>query len=173
MHMIIRTIVYAKDEQEALAKARNDFDSMSGEGKDFDYFHMFDDEGTPVSGKGRWGNLPAVALATSTKGKKLIEDGFRYTKESFIESLSKVREALITYNNEELFDEVDKDMFKYRCGCIGQYSGSEIYLYHEGEGIRSQIQLNNVLSKYEDLYKGKDKPNKDLNVYVVPADVHF
>lgn len=168
--MIIRAIVYAKDKDEALQKAYGIFEGMCGEGRDFDYYRMFrkEDAGTGVSGSDRWGELPAVSEVTSKEGKKLVDEGIKYTKQRFMEAIKKVREGIEKYTDDELFEEKDRldIMFKYYCNCIGQYSGPEIFLYDDdGSGIRSERELKDALNQY-------GKPNKELKVYVVPADVH-
>lgn len=196
MHQIIRAIVYAQDKEEALSKAKNIFDGMCGEENyPFDYSTTFDEEGSTVSGKGRWGNITPVTLATSKEGKKLIDDGMKFTKDGFMENIKNIRKLINKYSDDELFYEevidtkkkvVNKlegnegndglDMFKYDCYGIGQYKGSNIYLYdQDGEGIRDNKHLKDVLSKWECLYEkaGKTNPNRYENIYVVPADVHY
>ncbi len=195
MHMIIRACVYAKNEEDALDKAKVIFERLCGEGgQPFDYYKTFDEEGSPVSGKGRWGNITPVALATSQEGKKLIDEGMKYTKDNFMEYIKKVRDNLKVYSDEELFEEEvtndktkviqrlnennnsDLSMFKYYCNCVGQYRGSNIFLYdNDGEGINKGSHLRDVLDKWKFLYEKKGEPNpyKDLKCYVVPADVHY
>ena len=144
---------------------------------------MFDDEGTTVSGKGRWGNLPAAALVSSKEGKKLVEDGIKYTKETFFENLELVKQAINTYSKEELFEEGDKitedmdlSLFKYRCHRLGMYQGPEIWLYdHEGSGIREGRHLEGVLNKWSHIYEGREEKNpyEGMDIWVVPADVHY
>jgi len=194
MHRIIRALVYSENKEEALDKAKVIFERLCGEGKAFDYYRMFNEERSSVSGKGRWGNRTPVVLASSKEGKKLIDEVMKYTKDSFMENIKKVREGLINYTDEELFEEViltDKtkviqrlngktelnlDMIRDYCYCVGQYNGNNIFLYdNDGEGIRNNERLNNVLSKWETLYEDKGEPNpyKDLKIFVVPADVHY
>jgi len=190
MHRIIRALVYSENKEEALDKAKVIFERLCGEGKAFDYYRMFNEERSSVSGKGRWGNRTPVVLASSKEGKKLIDEVMKYTKDSFMENIKKVREGLINYTDEELFEEViltDKtkviqrlngktelnlDMIRDYCYCVGQYNGNNIFLYdNDGEGIRNNERLNNVLSKWETLYEDKGEPNpyKDLKIFVVPV----
>ncbi len=174
MHIIIRTIVYAENEEQAILDAELVFDKICGEGKPFDYFTMFrpEDE-SPVSGKTRWGNIPPVCEAESEEGKKLIEEGITATRESFMEAVEKVRNTINHYTNEQLLEE-NPDMFQLYCNALGQYRGSEVYLYDfEGEGIKTKQGLQNALNKYSSLYKEKENPYKNKKVYVVPADAHF
>lgn len=163
MHMVIRAIVYAKNEEEALDNARSTFESLVN-ANTFDYYQMFDDEGTPVSGKGRWGEIPAVALATSKEGKKLIEDGIKYTEDEFDYAFRGIKESIDKPRAELV---ADIGSFRYWCYIIGQYSGSSVFLYdNDGCGIRSRDTLDKVLNKWD------SEEYKDLDVYVVPADVH-
>ncbi len=196
MHQIIRAIVYAKNKEEALEKAKEIFENLCGEnGQPFDYFTTFDEEGSSVSGRGRWGTITPVTLATSKQGKKLIDDGMKYTKNKFMESIEKVRDTIKEFTNQELFEEEIQDtktkvvqrlsgdkggyglsMFRYFCGCVGEYRGSNIYLYdNDGEGIRKENHLKDVLSKWRGIYEdaGKKNPNKDLKIFLIPADVHY
>lgn len=163
MHMVIRAIVYAKSEEEALDNARSTFESLVNDNT-FDYYQMFDDEGTPVSGKGRWGEIPAVALASSEEGKKLIEDAIKYTEDEFDYAFKGIKESIDKPRAELM---ADFGSFRSWCYIIGQYNGSSVWLYdNDGCGIRCVETLGRVLNKWDsDEYK-------DLNVYVVPADVH-
>ena len=139
-----------------------------------------------MSGKSRWGNYPVVALADSKEGKKLIDDGMRFTKEGFIEKIKMIKKLINFYNDDELFEEeiidIKKKMlkeledkkdkiglgiswFKYYCSCVGEYSGTNIYLYDDdGSGIRNNKHLKDVLNKW-----GKEN---DKKVFVIPVDVH-
>ena len=177
MHMIIRAIVYAGSYKGALEKGRVIFERLTEEGGVFDYYVTFDGEGSPVSGRGRWGYLPGVSLVTSRMGQKLIKDGMKWTKQGFIRSLQTLRKVLGERIDEEIFEaEFDDGLFRYHCHCAGQYEGSEIYLYdNDGGGIRTPKHLENVLNKWECLhgYEGKKNPYEGLGIYVVPADVHF
>ena len=177
MHMIIRALVYAKNRKEALEAGRAIFERLTQVGGVFDYFVTFDEEGSVVSGKGRWGNLPAASLVTSKMGQKLIGDGMKWTKGGFVRSLQTLRKVLGEKTDEEIFeDERDDSLFRYHCHCAGQYLGSEIYLYdNDGSGIRKPKHLEDVLNKWECLHgkEGEKNPYKDLGIYVVPADVHF
>ena len=46
MHMIIRAVVLAANPNEVLELARSAFESICGDDKPFDYFTMFDEEGS-------------------------------------------------------------------------------------------------------------------------------
>jgi len=183
MHMVIRAIVYAKTEDEALKKARKIFEQLCE--TEFDYFTLFNDDTSTVSGKARWGELPVVAKADSKEGKRLIAEGMEATKREFLDSVAKIKNSLEKYSAEELFEmegfsEEDLDKFgidfRHNCYRAGMYRGYLIWLYDDdGEGIRTPKHLKRVLEKWKSIYedKGKENPYKDLDIWVVPADVHF
>lgn len=186
MHQVIRIICYAESPEEAREKAKDILEgSLIGEYRPFDYGTFFDEEST-VSGKSRFGDKPVACLVNSEEGKKLIDEGFRFTKESFIEHLKSVKDTINKYSEEELFEEevinlkskildklenkkdnTDLIMFRHYAYCLGEYRGSNVFLYdNDGEGIKNTKHLNHVLNKWdEDKYK-------NLNIYVVPCDCH-
>jgi hypothetical protein len=182
MHMVIRAIVYSKYKDGALDEARSVFEKLVDNGDPFDYYQMFDSEGTSVSGRGRWGKLTPVAKVDSKAGKKLIDEGMKYTRDRFNIAIKAIKEGIANYTENELFeDEKAKvngmlGMFKYYCHVIGNYRGPSVYLYdNDGEGIRNKGNLKDVLSKWKCIYEdvGKENPYKDMSVWVVPADVHY
>jgi hypothetical protein len=184
MHQVIRAIVYADNKEEALDKAKGVFERLCGEdGHTFDYFTTFDDNSSEMSGPARWGKLPVVALANSKEGKKLIDDGMKWIRQTYMENLQKAKEMIKNYSDEELFEEKILDsktqvvqrltntnhnlsMARYYFYCVGEWKGSNIWLYdNDGEGIRNSGHLKDVLNKWGE--------HKDKKVYVVPADVHY
>ena len=75
MHMIIRNIVYANSEKEALSVAENNFQNLCEGQRPFDYYDMFDDGGSSY-----WGDrCPEIALLDSPEGRKMIVDGWSAT----------------------------------------------------------------------------------------------
>lgn len=179
MHMIIRAIVYANDKNEALIQAKNVFNSLTENQEPFDYYTLFNNNESQVSGKARWGNLTPVALASSKEGKKLIDGGMKATREAFDMSIKAIREGIEKYTDDQLFENKDvevggmRGMFKYFTNIVGKHRGSDIFLYdNDGEGINSNENLKDVLSKWE--RNGEvDSDYKHLKVFVVPADVHY
>jgi len=196
LHMVIRAIVYADNEEDALREAKNVFDSLV-DGGCFDYHTMFNTDESAVSGKARWGPITPVALADSPEGKKLIDEGMELTKKEFMDSIKNVRSAIENFTDEELWigkrnDGVrgladallneEKKMnsilfyFRYSCNNIGSYAGPQIWLYNtNGRGIRDINHLKNVLNKWSCIYEdvGKSNPYIDKKIYVVPTDVHY
>jgi hypothetical protein len=184
MHMVIRALVYAKTKQEALSKAESIFDNLSGDGKSFDYYTMFDDDTSEVSGKGRYGNIPAALKVPTKAAMAMIQEGMDATKREFRRNIDKVRQALATYTDDEIFEEEKRDcttnsditMARYYMYSVGKYDGSSYWLYNnDGSAIRTTKELRDALAKYASYYDqpGNTNPYKDLQVWVVPADVHF
>lgn len=192
MHKVIRIIVYGDDEKEARDKAEKILNENLVPSP-FDYGTFFDEDGSSVSGKARWGNIPAVCLADSKEGKKLIKEGMKFTKDDFLEKVKQIRKMVTDFSDEELFakeilddrkkmlnelDERDTSMetpywFSYYCYDL---SGSNKWLYDgDGETIENEECLKDVLSKWEESYEkqGKQNPNKNKKVFVIPVDVHY
>lgn len=108
MHMVIRAIVYALNEKEALDEARVVFDSLCGDRDPFDSYTMFDDDFSTVSGKARWGALPAAVLADSDDGKKLIREGMEAAEQELRDTLDRVRHGLKYLSNDDIWNNADK-----------------------------------------------------------------
>lgn len=195
-HQIIKIICFAKNKEEAREKAEEILnENLVGDYKPFDYGTFFNEESS-ISGKSRWGNITPVCLADSKEGKKFINEGMKATKDIFMEMIKQVRKHIEFYSNEELFEEEIMDtkkkiilslddeenndldrisMFKHYCFCLGQYQGTEIFLYdNDGEGINNTQHLRNVLNKWKTIYEDekKENPFKNLNTYIIPIDVH-
>jgi len=193
MHMLIKVLVFARDEEGALNEAKRILENLCGDGRFFDYYTTFDEDGYGMSGKDRWGEMaPAVKVCTSlgsskcnqcpdrfkcytTKMNEAIEDimqTMQKTKRSFLEHLKQIKKYLATHSDDQLFEEDD---FKYQCYSVGQYEGPSVWLYdQDGEGITSYRHLHNVLNKWACNNNGKPSPEyKDKDLYVVPADVHW
>lgn len=177
--MVIRTIVVARTREEAISAATNVFERLTENQHPFDYFQTFDDEGTSVSGKGRYGDIPAALEVSTKEGRQMVSEGMSATRRDFFEALKGIKSSIRKFNQEELFQGVSKkkltrdeafalDFFKHSCYKAGQYAGSNVWLYDgDGEGIRDDKHLNNVLNNW-------DRPLADgEKLWVVPADVHF
>lgn len=164
MHMIIRNIVYANSEKEALSKAEYIFQRLCEGQRPFDYYDMFDNGGTSYWG----GKYPAVADIKSKIGRKMVVEGWRATLRDMRHNLRKIKEVTEGKKVTEIMRDIRKDWLQHRYYSVGEYRGGSVWLYDgDGEGIKDREHLDNVLNKWNDEYY------KDLNVYVVPADVHF
>jgi len=173
MHMIIRNIVYANSEKQALSKAKENFEQLCDGQEPFDYYDTFDE-----GGSSRWGEkYPAVANIKSRLGRKMVVDGYMATLRDIKHHLNRVRK---TINSCKVTELLEGDLTQYDFYAIGEYQGSSCWLYdNDACGIKRRSHLNSALDRWEALYKNhhnfKDDEwkYKDLDVYVVPADVHY
>lgn len=163
MHMVIYALVEASTEDEALSAGRVVFDRLVGAvpnaGAVFDYYVTFNEEGTTVAGKSRWGELPVAAPVDSEDGKELLDSGWEATREEFERHLDRVKVGLEELSDEEI--KRDEDLVRHAFHQVGAYDGPSIFLYDEhGCGIRDRERLDDILDESDDLW-------------IVPADVHF
>lgn len=180
MHKTIRAIVYAKTKDEGLSKANTVFEQLTENGHVFDYFSTFDEDSATSS----FGDIPQIALANSHAGQKLIDEGWKYTKEEIIEALEKVRRIVKLPDEELLKDDklLRNDMadvawsWSWPFSIVGDMSGFHRWLFdQDGTPISDEKHLQHVLNKWKCLYEDRNQlnPNKNNSVWVVPADVHF
>jgi len=163
MHMVIYTLVEASTRDDAVATGKAVFDRLVGAGPHagavFDYYVTFDQEGTTVAGKARWGDLPVAARVDSDEGQELLERGWDATKSEFQRNLNRVQEALDELSDDEIMR--DENLARHAFHQVGAYDGPSILLYDQhGCGIRHRGQLDRIVDESDDLW-------------VVPADVHF
>ena len=180
--MLICVIVGAEEEEAALEKAKETLEILVERG-DFDYYTTFDMDGHGMAGKDRWGELPVVARIESKEGKKLIEEGLKWTEQNFEYAITKVRNVLQRYTNTELFEEFcvheevaaklseeieqewrDLHMAHYWLASAGMNHPSDTYLWSdEGEQIENRHTLEYIIECHK---KEKKK------IFIVPSDVH-
>ncbi|WP_158057946.1 hypothetical protein [Halorussus halophilus] len=160
MHLVIYALVDASTEDEALAAGKSAFTHLVGTGyAPFDYYVTFDQEGTTVAGKARWGDLPTAAKLDSPAGKELLEEAWTATEREFERNLEKIKDGLADHDDEEIMQ--DTDLVRYACYALGAYRGSSVRMYTEvGDGIRDAVHLENVVERLE-------------TPWIVPADVHY
>ena len=184
--MIIKILVYADDEGDAVNEADCVLDGLCGEGAPFDYYHTFDNE----QATDRWGELPkALRVCTdfgsdkcskcderfrcyTTQMNSMLEEAMQNTKQEFLENLGLIKNFITTYTDDELFEDSD---FKFRCNQAGEYRGPCVWLYdQDGEGIREKRHLHNVLNRWACINGGEPDPELEgKNLFIVPADVHY
>jgi hypothetical protein len=187
--MIIRVIVYAHDEQEAMENARQVFEGLCENQDPFDYYTTFDED-KPMSGKNRWGELPVVVKVCTRHGSEecdtckerfkcyttkiidLVHEGMEATKQEFFKHLVDIKHGFATKSDIELFED---GMFKYYMYAAGREKGPSVYLYdQDGDGIADTEHLDNVLNKWQCNYEeGEENPYSDMDMFVIPADVHY
>ena len=163
MHMLISALVEASHQDEALAASNSAFDQLTGARSDcapvFDYYVTFDEDGTIVAGRARWGELPVAVPVDTDEGQQLLERGWQATDQEFQRNLDRIKEGLEEYSDEAIMR--DEDLIRHACHQLGAYEGSSIFLYDEfGGGIRDRDRLDAILDGSDDLW-------------IVPADVHF
>lgn len=174
MYMLIRIIVDAEDENQAFKKTENALKDLVRGEKYFDYYSTFDCERTRNSYVD-WSHLPPVMLASSPEGKHFIEKGWEITVEGLLEALEHVKFAVQHLSPQEIIDRrYPKDLpaeikKKIDVLCIRVYfeelsdrPGYPKFLYHEHEPIFCKEDLEFAL-----------RPEEGLNVYVIPAEVHY
>ena len=186
MHMVVKVLVYAEDEEDALSEAGCALDNLCGEGNVFDYYNTFDNGWATE----RWGELPkAVRVCAdlgsdkcntcderfrcyTTQMNSMLDEAMEQTKKEFFENLGHIKKFLTTHTDDELFEDSD---FKFRCNQAGEYRGPCVWLYdQDGEGIREKDHLQNVLNRWA--CNNEDKPDPELegkDIYIDPADVHY
>jgi len=158
MHMIIQVIVYGKDKNEAETSANSVFNFLCGENfHPFDYFTIIPDETVP---------------AFSVKGMKLIANTWKQQCKEFKNNLKKIRKKIFLPRKRLMNDR----LWRQTCECISPYQSSYNWLYDgDGEAISTREHLKDVLEKWKCIYEsnGKENPYRNLNIYVVSADVHY
>ncbi|MDQ3848201.1 MAG: hypothetical protein M3261_04500 [Thermoproteota archaeon] len=178
MHTIIAAIVYANNESNALAQARQVFARLVQE-------HAFDDytllhDRTKAAVPSNWSKYPTVAKANSSEGKRFITDRWQATKRRFDWAIGNVREAVTQYTDDELFAGKDdlggvKQLFRYSCLVIGRMPGPDVFLYdNEAEGICTKEHLEHVLNKWPDVDDnlGEQYPLQNVDVWIVSGYTH-
>jgi len=171
MHMIIRNIVYATSKQEALDKAEGNMYYMIGDDGNapFDYYTTFN-----TGASSYWGDkYKPVSTIKSKEGRKLVCDGWKSTLEEMRRHVKSVKKH---FTGKSPIDFLASNDLQHHLSQLGEYRGSSCWLYDDdGEGIKRRKHLNNVLSKWDEMYKvkGEVNPHKNDSIFVVPADVHF
>jgi len=165
MHMIIRNILYANSEKEALSVAENNFQNLCEGQRPFDYYDMFDDGGSRY-----WGDrCPKIAISGSVEARKMIVDGWSATLRDMRENLRQIKKLTEGKKVTEIMRDIRKDWLQYYFKSVGDYQGDSVWLYdHDAEGIKDRSHLNKALNKWDN-----DTQYQGLNVYIVPADVHY
>lgn len=174
--MLIRGLVHADSPPDALETAKHEVFLPLVDRGTFDYYVTFDADGRGVAGNDRWGDYPAVAPADSSAGRKLIEDGWRYTVKEYEYSFDTVAEFLDTRERTAFWEDTDVHrQYHYAFHKIGEYEGPHTYLYDEaGQGVRDRGHLRLIQNAYEDFVdETMDNPYRDQDLFVVPADVHY
>jgi hypothetical protein len=177
MHMTIGVIVFAVDKDDAESQAETIFERLTGDsGQPFDYYS------SKANNPGGLKDIPGPMLVTTRAGKAFIKANMAATIRNFNYHLGKIRKGIPNHTDDEIMCEAANDqkdqtlaMIRYSMYQCGSYSGPGIWLYdNDGSGIRDTKHLANVLTKWKEVFNAKtSQPYKGLDVYVVPADVHY
>lgn len=156
MHHIIRFVVPAETEEEALEQAKEWLDNISGEDSKYsiDYGTFFDEDGSAVSGKGRWGDRPPAPKMDTKEGMSLFLNGCLADYTSFVSSCKDAREILNNKTDHEIYD---ASMDKYRIKRIDDLE----FVFHEYH-----------FSTMMDLARFLFDKNKISEIHIIPCDVH-
>lgn len=158
MHILTRHIVYARNNKEALEKAEENMENMTGErGQVFDWYDM---------DNSRYEESGSVYLATDAKGKEVIERAYTETHEELKRHFLEIKKSIETKTIEEIMQD---SMIRYHFEAFGAIAGGDIFLYDNyGDGIVSKGHLETALT-----IDKENEEEKDLLVYVVSIDAHF
>ena len=174
MHMVIRAIVYAKNQGEAVNVGEDVFNRLV-EGTSFDYYQLFngnDDWGNAIE---RWGSQSIASKYKSKEGKELVVEGWESTYRDLKGCFNKAKEILAKHDTIDSLLRANS-MDRWYIGQLGRTQGSNCWLFdNDGCGIMDEGHLDDTLEKWKCLYEDKDKPNpyKDYDVWGEPADVDF
>lgn len=117
MHRLMRVVVKAKDEKEALKKAKACLNRRMQH--DWDYYALFGtkDDNSPVSGSARWGKMRTVYQLWGSVGGLLVDSGFRAQKKE-IDTFVILSNGKTIKDNKELAEIVGKGNWnKYYVVC--------------------------------------------------------
>ncbi len=175
MHQVVRVVVPADSEEEALEKAEGALEysllnrEVTDRGRDgpCDYF-KFMHNGNAVSGAGRWDQYRGVpsAIPTDTeRGQEEIEDAWDLTYEELADALTRVRSA---FEDAEDIEELANNEGIRATMHTNPWSVSlGHYLHYIGwYGDESSLYPISTPDRYEELQEKLD------GTYVVPVDVH-
>jgi hypothetical protein len=175
MYRVIRIIVHAKSENEALKKAKRALHSLATEKKVFDQYKTLDDEEYWKEREDLRKDLLIAVLARHPQGVKLIEDGWQATVREFLSAFEVVKLAVQHLTPEEIMEGIlprnlsldlkkkfPNPLIRYQFKVVGdQSAGAFTWLYYQDMPLTTRRDLDRVL-----------KPKMGMEAYVVPADVH-
>jgi len=187
-HMVIRVIVLAENEEEALREAWTvalEKLGTTSTGGTFDYYEDFTRDGLILFGRDRWGPIPPALQVTTasfptddTRGLEQVNLAMESNRWAFKRNMTLMRFIFTKYTDDMLFEErgrehkVEMEGDKliigpsdFRICCLAGWGdpGPYVFLYDfNGNGILNPDMLQTVLD-----YPAK-KP-----LWIVPFDVHF
>ena len=166
MHHEIIILVFADNSDDAFELANVTLEDIVEKDDTFDYGTILED------------GIYEPVKASSPEGEEIIKVMLDRTRSSFYEVLGRIRNALETFCDVELWEKKVRgkipssahntmvEMFRYNCLCIGRTSGRYTDIYdQDGNGIRTPGHLENVLGGWGDQGRGD-------RCWIVWADVH-
>jgi hypothetical protein len=149
MHVTIAILVENDDGYQSVKHTAETVCEQLCEETIFDYYNLEPDTDEDI-GK--------IYDATSKEGKELIKNLLYYDNREFVDALSKIKEALTSKEDDELF--VD-EMFRHWCYKAGQYAGHCVSVYSDGcEGLRTQKEVDRLIEEMD-------------NPHIILADMHY
>jgi hypothetical protein len=172
MHLLVRVIVHAKNGEEALRKGKEALGKIAERTAGGIYI-PFDSKELLDEWKVDW-NLPPVLLASSFKAMQLIEEGWQFMVDIFMDALEKVKLAVQYFTPEQIMEEDSLENLseeiktKISPSCIREDfrevggEGEDIFklLYFESWPITSRRSLNSALN-----------PREGLRAYLIQAAI--
>lgn len=159
MHYLVKLLVKADNEEEALEAAERDGNSLVEQGE-FDWFTL----------DGRWDKSVAVKL-DSDKGKALVKEGMEASRRDFDKGLEAVKYMLENFSDDDIYNQN-----------FGNQRDSEIYLSRDQfRVVAGDSNCPCIFALDGDLWGSRIDNDKDLeyilnkdteNLWIVPVDFH-
>ncbi|HID05861.1 MAG TPA: hypothetical protein EYP10_01810 [Armatimonadetes bacterium] len=162
MHVLIGVIVEAKDDYDAVIKARVYADSLVR--RCFDYYTDFW-SGSEVAERWRQ-NEPALRLDTEA-GQRFVEQLWEKYKTHVMRAIREIREAFEKFSDDEIFADLRDESVEYRfirskMHEVGATHGYPVRIYVDNWGTVTESTTMEMVR--EKLFNDK--------YWVVPLDVH-
>ena len=155
MHSLIRFVVKADNEEDALAEAKSQLDNLTENSVNYiDYGSFFEDG---VVGQrhsvNNWGCKKGIYRFDEEEARMLIMQGLMYDYTNFLDNMKEVKELLAQKTDDEIYDD---SMNQYRFRRLGK---------------NEWVVFNGEFVNYNGLRD--DVENIDAeNLWVIPCDVH-
>lgn len=163
MHYLVRLIVQAEDKSEAISRAHQFADDLTGEGdKPFDWYDF----------SGRWGDTnETTTLATSEEGQALIAEGMKLQRADFDAAMKNIRFML-----EHTDDEIYENEFKKEGRPEEAYYPDRYQFYKASEYTQGYVYVEGWstghIGNEKDLSGALEVGQGENPYWVVPVDMH-
>jgi len=168
VHLLIRGLVYAADERDAVATAEQDVFQPLVQDRTFDYYLTFAEDGRDGAGRDRLGPLRAAAPAETRLGEQLVESGWATTVDQYERHLTRIEQFFADHEPCAFWEDITAYQdYHQSFNSVGERQGPATLLYDQyGQGIRNRSQL-------ADAYQPDAQTTDNEDLYVVPVDVHY